>query len=91
MNPKMAHRSEQNPAFFKKLNSYDTLNVLRVCARVVDKDMLLERKVLSVPAGTSGPNLSSGTQLAATLLVCFGHTLQKLFKPALLFALFQFC
>ncbi len=22
MNPKMAHRSEQNPAFFKKLNSY---------------------------------------------------------------------
>ena len=50
-----------------------------------------ERKVLSVPAGTSGPNLSSGTQLAATLLVGFGHTLQKLFKPALLFALFRFC
>ena len=23
MNPKMAHRSEQNPAFFKKLNPYN--------------------------------------------------------------------
>jgi len=30
MHPKMAHRSEQNPVFFKKLNSYERRNNLEL-------------------------------------------------------------